>query len=384
MLKDFKFHSPAPVYFGHETVKNNAELIASYGKRCYITTTRFPAGCENEALKDFISVCDAKGIEYLVNEDVVENPTVESCVAMTREAREFGADFFAGIGGGSSMDTAKCVSVLLTQPEDVDAYDFLFKNPGDAADPWRRPYDCKPVICIPTTAGSGSEVTGFYVLTRDDTDTKDTPMIMVFAAAALLDPKYLKTAPQFVIDTGVMDALSHGIETSLNVKSNYLNRAIASIGFGLFRQVKDHLLSGELTDDDYDIITLHSCIMGIAFYQAGTLIPHGMGYYLSHHKGLNHGLACSITEGEYLRCVDPELVKPILDACGFDSVDAFADYVRVMTNRDVHMSVTNAECEAWAADFVKLKHRLARHPGTLTYEDVVGIYKRALSAYITD
>lgn len=109
-----------------------------------------------------------------------------------------------------------------------------------------------------------------------------------------------------------------------------------------------------------------------------------MGYYLSHHKGLNHGLACSITEGEYLRCVDPELVKPILEACGFDSVDAFADYVRVMTNRDVHMTVTNAECEAWAADFVKLKHRLARHPGTLTYEDVVGIYKRALAAYIVD
>lgn len=98
-------------------------------------------------------------------------------------------------------------------------------------------------------------------------------MIMVFAAAALLDPKYLKTAPQFVIDTGVMDALSHGIETSLNVKSNYLNRAIASIGFGLFRQVKDHLLSGELTDDDYDIITLHSCIMGIASIRRAPLFP---------------------------------------------------------------------------------------------------------------
>lgn len=384
MIKDFKFHMPAPVYFGHETVKNNADLIASYGKKCYITTTHFPEGCENAALNDFISVCEEKGIEYLVNEEVVENPTVESCVEMTREARAFGADFFAGIGGGSSMDTAKAVSVLLTQSEDVDAYDFFFKNPGPAADPWRRPYDCKPVICVPTTAGSGSEVTGFYVLTRSDTDTKDTPAIMVFAAASLLDPKYLKTAPQFVIDTGAMDALSHGIETSLNVKSNYLNRAVAKIGFELFRQVKDHLLTGEFTDDDYDIIMLHSCVMGIAFYQAGTLIPHGMGYYLSHHKGLNHGLACSITEGEYLRCVDPELVKPILEACGFDSVDAFADYVRVMTNRDVHMTVTNAELEAWSADFVQLKHRLARHPGTLTYEDVLGIYQRALAAYLVD
>lgn len=52
MIKDFKFHSPAPVYFGHETVKNNAELIASYGKRCYITTTRFPAGCYDVLMKN--------------------------------------------------------------------------------------------------------------------------------------------------------------------------------------------------------------------------------------------------------------------------------------------------------------------------------------------
>ena len=52
MIKDFKFHSPAPVYFGHETVKNNADLIASYGKRCYITTTRFPAGCYDVLMKN--------------------------------------------------------------------------------------------------------------------------------------------------------------------------------------------------------------------------------------------------------------------------------------------------------------------------------------------
>lgn len=384
MISDFRFTVPSPVYFGHETVKKNAELIATYGKKCYICTSHFPAEHENKALNDFTDVCREKGIEYLITEEVVENPTVESCVEFTKEARAFDPDFLVGLGGGSSLDTAKCVSVLLTQPEGVDAYDFLFDHPGAAADPWRRPYNCKPVLTVPTTAGSGSEVTGFFVLTRSDTDTKDTPKIIVCSAAAFLDPKYITGAPQFIIDTGVMDALSHGIETSLNVKSNALNRAVAMIGFGLFKQVKDHLVTGELTADDYDVIMLHSCVQGMAFYQAGTLIPHGMGYYLSHHKGLNHGLACSITEGEYLRIVDPALVAPILSACGFDSVDDFAAYVKVMTNRDVHISVTREECREWAADFIKLKHRLERHPGTLTYEDVVRIYENALSAYITD
>lgn len=100
--------------------------------------------------------------------------------------------------------------------------------------------------------------------------------VNIFAEAALLDPAYIKTAPQFVLDTGAMDALSHGIETSLNVNSNFMNRQVAMIGFGLFKKFKDHLLSGELTDEDFDNIMLHSSIMGMAFYQAGTLLPHGL------------------------------------------------------------------------------------------------------------
>ena len=65
MIKDFKFHSPAPVYFGHETVKNNADLIASYGKRCYITTTRFPAGCYDVLMKN-VNINLLFGIDLLL------------------------------------------------------------------------------------------------------------------------------------------------------------------------------------------------------------------------------------------------------------------------------------------------------------------------------
>ena len=386
-MNDFKFHIQSPVYFGHETVKKQANLIAGFGSRAFIVTTRFPDGIVNQALEDVKAVCDEKGIEYTIFDETEENPSVECCARMAALASEFKPDFFVGVGGGSSMDAAKATSVLyekgITTAE--AAYDFLFLN--SPANPYRIPFNCKPVVCVPTTAGSSSEITGFFVLTRQDTDTKDTPTIIVFAAAALLDPKYIKTAPQFVLDTGAMDALSHGIETSLNVKSNFLNRQIAMIGFGLFRSFKDHLLSGELTDEDFDNIMLHSSIMGMAFYQAGTLIPHGLGYYLSHHKGVNHGLACSITQGEYLKCIEDQgLVQPIIEACGFKDVDEFAQYIKVLTNRDVHITVTNAECEAWAQHFITyLGHRLDRHPGKkLTQKQIEMIFKNALSAYITE
>lgn len=383
-MKDFKFHIQSPVYFGHGTVKKQADLIASYGKRAFLVTTKFPAGVVNQALEDVIAVLNDKGIEYQVFDETEENPSVECCTKIATLAAAFQPDFFVGIGGGSSMDAAKCSSLLLQNnvTEVEAAYDLLFKNPP--RDKWRRPYKCRPVICVPTTAGSSSEITGFYVISRKDTNSKDTPPVIIFAEAALLDPAYIKTAPQFVLDTGAMDALSHGIETSLNVNSNFMNRQVAMIGFGLFKKFKDHLLSGELTDEDFDNIMMHSSIMGMAFYQAGTLLPHGLSYYLSHDKGLNHGLACSVTQGEFLRSIpDQSLVTPILEACGFADIDECCEYFRKITNRNIHITVTEEECDEWAAHFMKYQsHRLDRFPGHMDEAGLAGIFKRSLKAYI--
>ncbi len=381
-MKDFKFHAPAPVYFGREVVSKQADLIASYGKRAFIVTTKFEG--RHLALEDVEQVLKDKGIAYEVFDETEENPSVECIVRITRKAKAFGPDFFLGVGGGSSMDAAKAASVLLQNDitEEEAAYDLFFKHP--VTDAYRRPYPCRPVICVPTTAGSSSEITGFYVLTRKDTGSKDTPPMIVFAEAALLDPRYISGAPQLILDTGAMDALSHGIETYINVKSNFLNRQIAMIGFGLFRKFKDHLLSGELTDEDYDNIMLHSAVQGMAFYQAGTLLPHGLGYYLSHDKGLNHGLACSITQGEFLRSIqDQSIVAPILEACGFNNVDEFAEYVRAMTNRDVHMTVTEQEIDGWVEHFLTYQsRRLAIYPGHMDGEGLKKIFMGSLKAYL--
>ena len=383
-MKDFKFHIQTPVYFGHGVVAKNANLIASYGDRAYVVTTQYPAGVVNQALADVVAVLEEKGIAYEIFDRTEENPSVECCLEISKKAAAFGAQFFLGVGGGSSMDAAKAASLLMENKIQTDeqAYDFLFLHP--AKDPYRRSCPCNPVLCVPTTAGSSSEMTGFFVLSRKDINSKEAPGLIVLATAAFLDSNYLKTAPQFVLDTGAMDALSHGIETYLNVGSNFLNRSIATVAFGLFKQFKDHLLSGELTDEDYDQIMLHSCMQGMAFYQAGTLLPHGLSYYLSHDKGLNHGLACSVTQGEFMRSIpDQSLVAPILEACGFADIDACCDYFRQVTNRNIHIDVTEEECDAWAAHFMKYQsHRLNRYPGYMDEAGLAGIFKRSLAAYM--
>lgn len=380
-MKAFRHYVATPVYFGENVVRDNKQLFATYGKRAFIVTDEFLDGCRNYALEDVTAVLDELGIPYAVNDKTEDNPPVESCAAIAAEARKFKPDFIIGIGGGSALDTAKVVDYLLTQSEDVDVYDVLFSG----APFYEHVYQelQLPLVGIPTTAGTGSEVTGGAVLTRCDMDNKDTARHKLYCTVAFLDARYIRESPKFLIHTGAMDALAHGVETYINVKSNPLNRAVAAVGMQMFAEYKDNMLNDCLTDEDYEKMLLTSNVMGQAFMQAGTCLPHGLGYPLSHHKGVNHGLSCSMTLGEWLRGFkDQSIVEPVVKLCGFSSTDEMADYINEILSRDVDISVTGEEIDAWAEQFCANPDRLSRNPEPIGLEDIKGIYRRALARYI--
>ena len=380
-MKSFRHYVATPMYFGNNVVKENKKLIGSFGKRAFILTDEFLDGCRNYALEDVIEVLEEQGIEYLVNDQVEDNPSVETCVAITKIAREFKADFMFGIGGGSAIDAAKTVGFLLAQPEDVDVYAALFSGPAFFEHLYQELE--MPLVGIPTTAGTGSEVTGGAVLTRCDMDNKDTARHKLYCTVAFLDARYVRESPKFLIHTGAMDALAHGVETYINVKSNPLNRSIAAIGMDMFAQYKDRLISDSLTEEDYETMLLISNIMGQAFMQAGTCLPHGLGYPLSHHKGVNHGLSCSLTLGEWLRSFkDQSIVEPVVNMCGFASVDEMADYINEILSRDVDIEVTDEEIVAWSVQFCENPNRLSRNPEPISVEEITSIYRKSLARYI--
>lgn len=382
-MKSFRHFVATALFFGNNAVKENKEQFAQFGKRAYIVTDEFLDGCRNYALEDVTEVLKELGIEYMVNDSTEDNPPVESCVAIAREARAFAPDFIIGIGGGSALDTAKTVDYLVTQPEDAEPYDTLFSGAPFYSHLYQEL--SLPLIGIPTTAGTGSEVTGGAVLTRNDIDNKDTARHKFYCTVAFLDARYIRESPSYLIHTGVMDALAHGVETYINIKSNPLNRAIAAVGMNMFSEFKDNMLNGTLTDEDYEKMLLTANIMGQAFMQAGTCIPHGMGYPLSHYKGINHGLSCSVTLGEWLRGFkDQSLVAPVVKMCGFKDTDDMADYVNTILARDIRLEVTHDEIKAWAVQFCSNPDKLSRNPEPLSVDDIIGIYERALKKYITD
>lgn len=278
------------------------------------------------------------------------------------------------------MDTCKGAALLMMQP-DVDPYE-VFWGLGHRSTALKSEQDI-PLVGVPTTAGTGSDSTPYAVLTRADINNKETIYPKVYFDTVFLDSRYVENSPAFLIHTGVIDALAHGVEAWTNRKATTMVKMCAEFGFELFRGFKDNLINGTLTSEDYDNMLLCAYIQGIAFPNSGTTLPHGMGYPLSHFKFVNHGLSNGIFLGEYVKCFkDQSLVQPVVEKCGFKDSSEFADFCKKITENDVNIEVTEEELQEWTDSFMHWKHRLANHPEPVDREDIYVLYRKSLSRYI--
>lgn len=379
-MKEFRFNTQTACFCGENCLTKNADLLIQYGERAVILTSKYAEGCHNYALKDAQAALSSRGIGYIVIDRVKENPPVESVAELSKECIDFGANFIIAIGGGASIDSAKAISMLMKYP-DRNPYEVFYGCHGPSG--CIKSESHVPVFAVPTTAGTGAEVTGFAVLTRSDTDTKLSMYPVVFSEAAFLDPRYIRESPELLLHSGAMDALAHGVETYLHTGSNLINRSMAEVGFRMFAEFKDALLAGTLNDDDLQKMQITSFVMGMAFMQSSTTIPHGMGYPLSHCKRVDHGIACAAFLGEYLKSFkDQSLVMPIIHACGFADTQDFSDYISKIVKKDLKIIVSMDEIEKWTDKFMKLDFRIASNPEPLVREDIRNLYINSLKDFL--
>ncbi len=390
-MDGFRFDVQTSIYYGRNALRDHQDVIDGLGSKAVIVTSKFAEGCENIGLKDLEELFSEKGIEYRVIDYTIPNPPVENIEQMYEDTRDFDFDFVVGVGGGSSLDAAKALAQLRdwkTKYPEKTSLEIFFGN-GKPFDNYKNMCDI-PVVTLPTTAGTGSEVTGGAVLTRNDIHTKIAMNQWLYPEVSFVDPRYIEGSPLFLLDTGVIDALAHGVEGAIRQKdhiyaaSNIMNEGLSKIAFKLFAEFKDNLLNDTLTEEDYDKISCASMIQGVAFMQSCTCIPHGMGYPLSHYYDVCHGLSCGIFLGEWLKNFnDQSLVQEVVEDCGFSNSDEFAEYVKALTNRDVELEVTDDEIQKWSDQFMAQQvWRIESNPEELTRDDIYTIYKRALAKYI--
>lgn len=305
----FEYFMPVKIICGRDCVKNGAAVFAQFGKRALIVTGKSSA--ENGSLDDVRGALARNGQESAVYDRIPPNPTVDSVREGGRIARSFGADFVVAIGGGSPMDAAKAIAMLARQDAEGDI--FAYKASENVL----------PMIHIPTTAGTGSEVTPYAILTNDAKQTKTSiSSPAYFPKVAFLDGKYMRGLPHDTAAYTAIDAMSHAMEGMLSVRAGALTNVLAKESLRILGAELPVLAEGACTDADRDALLYAAALAGMVIANTGTCAVHSMGYSLTYFHGAPHGRANGLLLPDFLAVCEekaPGRTAEILHAAGFAS-----------------------------------------------------------------
>lgn len=363
-----RFFVPSDIYVEENCVANHKKDILAMGKKAFIITGRHSAKA-NGSLDDVLSILKEYDVAYAIFDQVEENPSVETVVKAAAMGKEFGADYVIGIGGGSPVDAAKAISLLMANPEEDESCLYQAKD-----------LSYLPILAIPTTCGTGTEATPVSVLTNHKMQTKKSIPYKIFPALSLVDGKYLKGASASLIISTAVDALAHSIESYLNVKSNLYNRMLSEYAIRLWNKNKEALTAEEpLTNKQYENLMLASTIAGMAITHTGTSLPHGMSYDLTYNYGVPHGKACGYFLPAYMEiCTNyvKEDVDAILSLLEMDSIETFASYLKDLLGS---YSITAEARDRFVEAMSHNQGKLSAVPGAITPEEVAYIYNASLN-----
>jgi alcohol dehydrogenase len=262
--------------------------------------------------------------------DIPAEPDVDDVRRIVKAMEKNTPGRVIAVGGGSVMDAAKAAYLSYQSKKDVTELFGVNKISSVTSES-----SFKRVICIPTTSGTGSEVTAVSVLTRHSLRAKGSIPHKIFPVLSLLDGKYLMNAPRRVITDTSIDALSHMYESYLNTKSTDFSRMCVDAGLKAWSRSREAILSGApLTLDNCNDMLNASMYAGMAIAHTGTTLPHGLSYPLTYETGMPHGKACGYFLAGYLREADPEAASYLLKGAGFTDVDSLEAYFTATCGRD--------------------------------------------------
>ena len=272
---------PRTMMVGRGAISRIGSLLAEFGvSRPVIVTDSYFAG--RGTMRSIIGGLEAAGVAPALWSSTVPDPTSNSLVGCVEAARAHRADSVIGVGGGSSIDTAKAVALQSVQGGKMRDYKAPRHNVGPAL----------PVVAVPTTAGSGSEVTQFTIITDDATDEKMLCAGPAFLpVAAIVDADLtVSMPPRLTADTGI-DALTHAIEAYVSKKANPFSDSLALVAIktigralrGVYADGADIALRGQMA--------LAATQAGIAFSNASVALVHGMSRPIGAHFHVAHGLS---------------------------------------------------------------------------------------------
>ncbi|WP_410862219.1 iron-containing alcohol dehydrogenase [Peribacillus sp. SIMBA_075] len=284
MIWDFNFNQPTSIEFGNGKVKNIGKRAKELGgKKALLITDKGLA--QTGILQKVTDSLDQESVNYIVFDEITPNPKDVDCHRAYQQFKDEEIDLLIGLGGGSSMDTAKAIGTLLTHGGELrDRYGLNLLD-----------REITPLICIPTTSGTGSEVTTGSVIT--DTVTKQKEAILDIKLApklAILDPELTLTLPKSITAATGMDALTHAIEAYTSNIAEPISDALSLYAIELIAKYLPLAVENGTDLEARKNMLVASLIAGMAFDNADLGAVHAMAEPLGGLYDTPHGVANSI------------------------------------------------------------------------------------------
>ena len=284
----FDFNLPTRFLSGFGCIRETPTALL-LGTSAFIVTGKNGAK-KCGALDDVTSVCDENGVSYTHFDEVRENPPLLTCFEGGKRCREAGADFVVAIGGGSVMDAAKAIAAFAANPDATPEglFDIASLAPS------------LPIVCIPTTAGTGSEANPYAIMTLPGGTKKQTfNSPYSYPKVSFLDPAYTRSLSREYTISTALDAFAHALESYLSPKSSFFSEQAALFAA---REIWNVISQYPDTFDDAmrESLLYAATAAGFAISVTGTGFPHPLGYSITLLDGIPHGAACAIFDGDFI------------------------------------------------------------------------------------
>jgi alcohol dehydrogenase class IV len=293
-MKAFQYFQPTEIRFGSGRLSEVGQAVSRWGKRCLLVTVpEFPAFSPLFArVKELLKNA---GLEVAHFDGVIPNPTTEVITAGAHLAKDHGADVVLGLGGGSSMDSAKAIAVEATHPG--TAWDYLFfreKQPTEKT---------LPVVTVTTTSGTGSQVTQVAVVTNPAEKNKSALYnSILYPKTSIVDPELVRTAPPAVTASTGFDVFAHAFESYINPGGSPYTDLMALEAIRLVIAYLPQAVSDGNDLEARSRMAWADTLAGLCIANSGVTLPHGIGMAMS-------GLYPHVAHGRALAAVYPAMMR---------------------------------------------------------------------------